>query len=108
MCSKWWNTRRYEALGSTLVVAFGVSGCKGEFPPTQPVANVCSLLKGAEVATILVDNDGGKEAGEETTADFWARGCDYSTADSFHSVRVSVSGAFNDDGSDLLKLGFDS
>jgi len=108
MCSTWWKLKRYDALGLTLTVALGASGCKDEFPPKQPIASVCALLTGAEVAPILPDNDGGKEGGEETTAEFWARGCDYSAQDHLHSVRLSVSGAFNDDGSDLLKLGFDA
>ncbi len=90
------------------MVAFGVSGCSDEFPSKQPIVHVCSLLTGAEVATILPDHDGGQEGGEETTAEFWARGCDYSAQDHLHSVRLSVSGAFNDDGSNLLKLAFDS
>lgn len=88
-------------------IAFGASGCSTEeFPPKDPLANVCSLLKGEEVAAVLPNNDGGTEGGSETLPNFWVRSCDYSG--DLQNVHLAVDGALNDDGSDFLKLGFDS
>src|SRR5690242_13944478 len=98
MCVDWWVTGRYGALVFAVLLAFGASGCGGEeFPPKEPLANVCSLLKGEEVAAVLPNNDGGKDRGQENMPTFWVRSCGYSA--DLHYVHLAVDGALDDDGS---------
>lgn len=106
MCLKWWTLGRRSAFGLTVVIGLGSSACSAEFPPTKPVASVCPLLKGEEVASILPGNDGGKEGGQEDLAQVWVRSCDYST--DLSDVGLALAGAYNDDGSDFLKTGYDA
>ncbi|HEX5102030.1 MAG TPA: hypothetical protein VFV94_21120 [Polyangiaceae bacterium] len=103
----WWIGGRSRTLMLGTAFAVAASGCSGEeFPPKEPLANVCSLLKGEEVATVLPDNDGGKEGGQENMPTFWVRSCDYSA--DLHTVHLAVDGALDDDGSDFLKMGYDA
>lgn len=106
MCLQWWNLGRCAAFGLRVVIGLGLSACSSEFPPTKPVANVCSLLKGDEVTAILPGNDGGMAGGQEDVSNIWVRSCDYSTQDSY--VGLAVDGALNGDGSDFLKTGYDA
>jgi len=98
---------RVASLAIIVLVAFGATACSAEFPPQEPLANVCSLLKGDEVATIAPGNDGGKAAGEETMPDFWVRSCDYTTPD-FHYASLAVDGASDGDGGNILKEFFNA
>jgi hypothetical protein len=87
------------------VVGLGLSACGAEFPPSKPV-DACSLLTGDEVASILPGNDGGKPAGQENTPNVWVRSCNYFAEDSL--VGLAIDGAYNSDGSDFLKMGFEA
>ena len=109
MSMDWWSSGRAASLVIAVMLGFGASACSEEdFPPKEPLAAVCPLLKGEEVAAVLPNNDGGRESGQENLPSLWVRSCSYVAWGELQAVHLAIDGALNDDGADLLKDWYDS